>query len=55
MTFDAVEDPFAHLHDEDYHARYNAPVLGHEGLIYSSGPPVLSLDGEWLCTIHPFD
>ncbi len=55
MTFDAVEDPFAHLHDEDYHARYNAPVLGHEGLIYSSGRPVLSLDGEWLCTIDPFD
>ncbi len=58
MTSDTLPDstdPFAHLHEEDYHVAYDTPVLGHEGLLFTQGRSALSLNGEWLCTLDVFD
>ncbi|MDF0605788.1 beta galactosidase jelly roll domain-containing protein [Neisseriaceae bacterium TC5R-5] len=48
-------DPFAHLHDENYHQQYQQPLLQSEGLICTDGRTTRSLNGEWFCTLDPFD
>ncbi|MFA9440818.1 glycoside hydrolase family 2 protein [Uliginosibacterium sp. sgz301328] len=55
MLHTSAVDPFAHLHDESYASRYEAPVLGADGLIFVEGRSTLALDGEWRCTLDPFD
>jgi beta-glucuronidase len=55
MTHTDVDDPFAHLHDEDY-ARPFARALAHCGtLVTLAGRQTVSLDGEWLMTLDLFD
>ncbi len=55
MTHADVDDPFAHLHDEDY-ARPFARGLAHAAtLVTLSGRPMVSLDGAWLLTLDLFD
>ncbi|MCA3263083.1 MAG: glycoside hydrolase family 2 [Telmatospirillum sp.] len=50
-----VEDPFAHLHDEDYAAAFSRDWAGAGSLVDPGGRPVQSLDGEWEMTLDPFD
>jgi beta-glucuronidase len=52
---DGVEDPFAHLHDEDYAAVFDARYRGHRDLISVAGRHAESLGGEWLLTLDLFD
>jgi beta-glucuronidase len=52
---DGVDDPFAHLHDEDYAAALEARRLGHRDLISVAGRCVESLCGEWSMTLDLFD
>jgi beta-glucuronidase len=50
-----VEDPFAHLHDEDYAAAFSREWTGAGSLVDPGGRPVQSLDGDWEMTLDPFD
>ncbi len=51
----AVEDPFHHLHDEDYARPYAAREATADTLVTLAGRAVESLDGEWLMTLDLFD
>ncbi len=51
----AAEDPFHHLHDEDYARPYGANRATAETLVALAGRNVESLDGEWLLTLDLFD
>ena len=55
MTQPGTEDPFAHLHDEDYAAALTASRVGHARLIALADRPRESLCGEWLMTLDLFD
>lgn len=50
-----VEDPFHHLHDEDYARPYLAGLVGAESYVPVNGRPVISLDGDWRLTLDLFD
>jgi beta-glucuronidase len=49
------EDPFAHLHDEEYAAALLARRAGAATLVNAHGRPVQSLDGIWRLTLDPFE
>ncbi len=50
-----VEDPFHHLHDEDYARPYAAREATADTLVTLAGRAVESLDGEWLMTLDLFE
>jgi beta-glucuronidase len=50
-----TDDPFAHLHDEDYGAWLASRRAGADTLVNPHGRPVQSLDGEWRLTLDPFE
>jgi len=49
------EDPFAHLHDEQYDAALRARRAGAATLVNAHGRPAQSLDGIWRLTLDPFE
>ena len=51
----AENDPFAHLHDEAYAARYGRGFATADTLVTTAGRPALSLDGDWHMTLDLFD
>lgn len=51
----AADDPFHHLHDEDYARPYLAGLAGAESYVPVNGRPVLSLAGDWRLTLDLFD
>lgn len=51
----AAEDPFHHLHDEDYARPYLAGFVGTASYVPINGRPVVSLDGDWRLTLDLFD
>jgi beta-glucuronidase len=55
MTGDKAEDPFHHLHDEDYARVYDDGMATAETLVTLAGRPVESLDGAWRMTLDLFD
>lgn len=55
MTETGVEDPFAHLHDEDYAGPFEAGMVGAESHIILGGRDIISLDGNWRMTLDLFD
>lgn len=55
MTDHRAEDPFAHLHDEDYARGFEAGLVGAETLVAIGGRPVTDLGGEWWMTLDLFD
>jgi beta-glucuronidase len=50
-----TDDPFHHLHDEDYAARFAHPRCTHATLVDTLARPTQSLDGEWHLTLDLFD
>ena len=50
-----TEDPFAHLHDEDYARAYDSPRATHADAVHMGGRDVISLDGDWHFTPDLFD
>jgi beta-glucuronidase len=50
-----ANDPFHHLHDEDYAAAYARPRVGAAELVIMSGRNGLSLNGLWDFTLDLFD
>lgn len=48
-------DPFHHLHDEEYLEQYNGKQVGCDGMVACAGRKTISLDGDWFFTIDPFD
>ena len=55
MTVREADDPFAHLHDEDYARPFLRHLATAETLVALSGRKALSLDGEWRMTLDLFD
>ncbi|WP_199777458.1 glycoside hydrolase family 2 TIM barrel-domain containing protein [Bosea sp. FBZP-16] len=51
----AADDPFHHLHDEDYARPYLAGLAGAATYVPVNGRPVLSLAGDWRLTLDLFD
>lgn len=51
----AADDPFHHLHDEDYARPYLSGLVGAETYVPVNGRPVLSLAGDWRLTLDLFD
>ncbi len=49
------EDPYAHLHTEDYHDAFNAPLLNHQNLFFRRNRAAQSLNGAWFLTLDNFD
>ncbi len=52
---DPADDPFAHLHDEDYARPFEANRATAATLVTMAGRDVRSLDGEWRMTLDLFD
>ena len=50
-----VDDPFAHLHDEDYAAAFSRDWIGAKSYVDPGGRAFQSLDGNWEMTLDPFD
>jgi beta-glucuronidase len=50
-----TEDPFAHLHDEDYAAAFAAPLATQAGAVAMAGRARISLAGTWSFTPDLFD
>jgi beta-glucuronidase len=48
-------DPFAHLHDENYHAAFTLPRCLAKDMITMAGRRTVSLNGEWRFTLDLFD
>lgn len=55
MTGKIVDDPFSHLHDEDYARPFSRGLATAETLVTLAGRPVISLDAEWRMTLDLFD
>ncbi|MBL8588802.1 MAG: hypothetical protein JNK46_09760 [Methylobacteriaceae bacterium] len=55
MTDETPDDPFHHLHDEDYARPYLAGLATAQTLVTLAGRKVESLDGEWRMTLDLFD
>ncbi len=49
------DDPYHHLHDENYADAFVRGRVGASDLITTSGRNVLSLNGEWNFVIDPYD
>lgn len=49
-----ADDPFAHLHDEDFEAPFRAPLLDTATWIFTGGRVAEPLDGDWCFAIDPF-
>lgn len=49
------EDPFAHLHQEDYANRFDGPEISHESLVTRAGRDLVPLPGPWRFTPDLFD
>lgn len=50
-----AEDPFAHLHDEDYARAFSRDWIAWRDLLDPGGRACLPLDGDWAFTLDPFD
>ncbi len=50
-----ADDPFGHLHDEDFEAAYAAPIIGSESGLFMGGRQTESLDGPWHFTLDLYD
>ncbi len=50
-----AEDPFHHLHDEDYVCPYLSRLAGADCYILVNGRSVQSLNGDWRMTLDFFD
>ncbi len=50
-----ADDPFAHLHDEDYANAFSRDWTGADTLFDPAGRGGTSLDGTWTMTLDPFD
>jgi beta-glucuronidase len=50
-----TDDPFHHLHDEDYAAPFAHPRCTHATLVDTLRRPTQSLDGDWYLTLDLFD
>jgi beta-glucuronidase len=50
-----VEDPFAHLHDEDYAHVFDRGFVGHQTLVQGGGRSVQPLNEGWRLTLDLFD
>lgn len=48
-------DPFAHLHNEQYLARYESPLIGEESLVFLGDRKRESLNGDWFFTLDMHD
>ncbi len=48
-----VEDPYWHLHDEDFEAPFMTPRLTAKGSVFMGGRDVVSLNGGWRFAIDP--
>ncbi|OYU49389.1 MAG: glycoside hydrolase family 2 [Rhizobiales bacterium PAR1] len=55
MTETGVQDPFAHLHDENYAGPFEAGMVGAESHIILGGRETINLDGAWRMTLDLFD
>ena len=55
MTTTDKDDPFAHLHDEDYARPFARGMAGADSLVTLAGRTLTSLDGTWLMTLDLFD
>jgi beta-glucuronidase len=55
MTKGLIDDPFAHLHDEDYARPFAQSIATSESLVTLAGRPQISLDGAWRMTLDLFD
>lgn len=55
MTGKETDDPFAHLHDEDYARPFAGRMATAETLVTLAGRTLTSLDGEWRMTLDLFD
>jgi len=55
MTGKETDDPFAHLHDEDYALPFAGRMATAETLVTLAGRTLTSLDGEWRMTLDLFD
>lgn len=55
MTAPTVDDPFAHLHDEDYAEGYDALRVGADTLVNLGDRPAIDLGGPWRMTLDLFD
>lgn len=51
----AVDDPFHHLHDEDYTRPYLSGMVGAGSFWPIGGRSIMSLNGEWRLTLDLFD
>jgi beta-glucuronidase len=51
----SVEDPFAHLHDEDYAATLGPGRVGAATLVNAHGRATIPLNGTWRLTLDPFE
>ncbi len=49
------EDPFVHLHNEDYLAAFNAPRADHRSMVFMGDRRRHSLNGAWRFTLDLFD
>ncbi|MCA3604943.1 MAG: glycoside hydrolase family 2 [Methylobacterium sp.] len=50
-----IDDPFHHLHDEDYARPFSRGLASAETLVTLAGRETLALDGEWRLTLDLFD
>jgi beta-glucuronidase len=55
MTKPGADDPFAHLHDEDYARTFETGFVGARDLVNIGNRDIVSLDGDWRMTLDPFD
>ncbi|HRJ68027.1 MAG TPA: glycoside hydrolase family 2 TIM barrel-domain containing protein [Beijerinckiaceae bacterium] len=55
MTAHPADDPFAHLHDEDYARPFEQRMATSKTLVTLAGRKTISLDGQWRMTLDLFD
>ncbi|RYH07352.1 glycoside hydrolase family 2 protein [Tropicimonas sp. IMCC6043] len=48
------EDPFAHLHEEDFETPFMSPLLTDAGMIFMGDRVTESLAGDWRFVLDPF-
>lgn len=50
-----ADDPFHHLHDENYASAYRVGFVGADSYVPIGGRSVVSLNGDWRLTLDLFD
>lgn len=55
MTTHPADDPFAHLHDEDYARPFEQRMATSKTLVTLAGRETISLDGQWHMILDLFD